>query len=75
VVVALLGFFERLALDDEGFAGKDDIPIIPDGSQDDVIYFALKGSASLLQISPRNEDGGTIGKKPKWRRRGWVTAN
>ena len=63
MIVALLGFFERLALHDQGFAGEDDIPIIPDGSKDDVIYFALKGSTSLLQVSLRDEDGSAIGKK------------
>ena len=63
VVVAFLGFLKRLALDDEGFAGEDDAPIIPDGSQDDVIHFALKGSTSLLQISLGDQNWRAVGKK------------
>src|SRR5439155_6389942 len=65
VVVAFLGFFERLALDDQGFAGEDDAPIISDGSQDDVIHFALKGSTSLLQIALRDQNWRAVGKESK----------
>ncbi len=60
MVVAPLCFFEGLALHNEGFAGKDDTPIISDGSQDDVIHFALKKSTSLFQISLRDQNGRAI---------------
>src|SRR6266700_803145 len=63
VVIALLGFFKGLALDRERFAGQHDAPITAHGLKNDVIHFALKDGACLIQISLRDEDGGAIGEQ------------
>src|SRR6266700_1461569 len=60
VVIALLGFFQGLALDRERFACKDNAPITPHGLKNDVIHFALKDGARLMQISLGYENGSAI---------------
>ena len=63
MLVALLGFIERLSLDLEIFPGENHVPIISHDLENDVVDFGGEIGARLLEVVLGDQNGRAIGKQ------------